>query len=88
MSPELTSLVKLTEECGELQHAISKRLLKDQIKIRKIEDEIADVLAASECVIRKLNLNRERIKQRVSDKLFKHCKKTLVIEHDTGVIDD
>ena len=88
MNNKKQSLVKLIEECGELQHIIGKKLIKDKTKIHKLEDEIADVIAASEYVINRLHLDRERIHQRVSDKLDKHYRDTIFIDVETGVIYD
>lgn len=85
MSPK-KSLVKLIEECGELQHIIGKKLLKEKTKIHKLEDEIADVIAASIYVVDKLHLDKNRIIQRVSDKLSKHHMDILIIDIETGII--
>lgn len=86
MSPKKLGLIKLSEECGELQHIIGKKLVKDKTKIHKLEDEIADVIAASKIVIDRLKLDKNRIQQRVCDKLEKHYNDILIIDCETGLI--
>lgn len=81
------SLVKLGEECGELQHITAKSLINPREKtLLKLEEEIADVLAAAQIVITRFNLNEERIMKRVSAKLDKYDTYTLVIDAETGLV--
>lgn len=81
------SLVKLGEECGELQHIVGKSLINPKEKtLLKLEEEIADVLAASKIVINRFGLDEERIMKRVSAKLDKYDTYTLVIDAETGLV--
>lgn len=75
---EKKGLVKLTEECGELIQIASKKMTRMKTdehwdgagKIStRLENEIADVMAASEIVIKNFNLDRTRIIQRSNEKL-------------------
>lgn len=73
-------LAKLIEECGELQQVAGKRLAYytttehpdggPALDVR-LEDEIADVIAAAELVTDLHGLDRERILERVFKKLEK-----------------
>lgn len=72
-------LTKLIEECGELVQIAAKKSAymdvdlhpdgKGSMKMR-LEDELADVEAASQFVIDKFKLNEQRIQQRAIDKLM------------------
>ncbi len=74
---EKNGLVKLTEECGELIQIASKKMTRmnsdehwdgaGSIKER-LENEIADVAAASRIVMENFNLDEERIKRRYLEK--------------------
>jgi NTP pyrophosphatase (non-canonical NTP hydrolase) len=71
-------LVKLLEEAGELQQIVAKKISymdtdihpdgKGSLKER-MEDEIADLLAATEYVTHQFNLDQFRIESRKRDKL-------------------
>jgi len=88
MSPERRGLAKLSEECGELQQIIGKRLIKTNKYKDKLEEEISDVLAAAEYVIQKLKLNRNKIEERASLKLNKRFIDVITIDLETGEIYD
>jgi len=70
-------LAKLAEECGEVVQVVGKRLqypLGDhpdgQGDLRaRLEDEIADAMAACEFVVEKQGMNSQRIRERVARKL-------------------
>jgi NTP pyrophosphatase (non-canonical NTP hydrolase) len=72
------SLIKLIEEAGELQQALAKKLAylntddhpdgKGSLKLR-IEEEIADVLAAIYLVVGELCLDDKHINGRSATKL-------------------
>lgn len=79
---ENKGLVKLVEECGELTQIAAKKMTQMDSDIHwdgkgslaaRLEDEIADVAAASAIVIENFNLNGNRIKERTQQKfeLFK-----------------
>jgi len=81
------SLTKLGEECGELQQAVCKTLIKPVDKnFSRLEDEIADVLAATKIVIDRFGLDEEKILKRKSEKLDKYDIYTLVIDVETGLV--
>ena len=81
------SLAKLGEECGELQQIVGKNLIKPKDKnLSLLEDEIADVLAATSIIVIQMNLNKERILNRVSEKLDKYDTYTLIIDAETGLV--
>lgn len=81
------NLIKLAEECGELQHIACKTIIKPKDKnILKLEEEIADVLAATSIIVTQMNLNKERILNRVSEKLDKYDTYTLIIDCETGLV--
>lgn len=71
-------LTKLTEECGELTQIAMKKIAfadtdvhpdgKGSMKLR-LEEEIADVRAASQFVIANFDLDEEFIKERAEQKL-------------------
>ncbi len=90
MSKKLTStfgLIKLSEESGELQQAVSKQLLKNNACTKeKLEEEIADVLAAAKIVIDRLNLDEDKINKRVLEKLDKYDTYKLIIDVETGIV--
>lgn len=70
-------LTKLVEECCELGQISSKKIAymetdvhpdgKGSMELR-LEDEVADVLAAIAFVIGKFGLNKQRIDQRATEK--------------------
>jgi NTP pyrophosphatase (non-canonical NTP hydrolase) len=81
------NLTKLAEECGELQHIACKTILKSKERnILRLEEEIADVLAATSIIVTQMNLNKERILNRVSEKLDKYDTYTLIIDAETGLV--
>lgn len=81
------SLAKLGEECGELQQIVGKNLIKPKDKnLSLLEDEIADVLAASKIVIGRFGLDEQKIMKRVQEKLDKYDTYTLVIDCETGLV--
>jgi len=90
MSKKLSStfgLIKLSEESGELQQAVSKQLLKNNARTKeKLEEEIADVLAAAKIVIDRLNLDEDKINKRVLEKLDKYGTYKLIIDVETGIV--
>lgn len=66
-------LAKLIEECGELQQVCGKKLAYfdtdrhpdgTQLSLR-MQDEIADVLAAVQFVVHKFNLDNKEINARI-----------------------
>ena len=69
-------LIKLAEECGELVQAAMKRITcsdethwdGSNLKER-LEDEIADVMAASSIVTANLHLDQERMIERSKQKI-------------------
>ena len=74
---EKKGLVKLTEECGELIQVAAKKQTcmetdehwdKAGSLKERLENEIGDVMAASEIVIKNFGLDRERIIQRSNEK--------------------
>lgn len=81
------SLIKLSEECGELQHIAAKTIIKLNNKnLSLLEDEIADVLAASKIVINRFNLDENKINKRVIEKLDKYDTYKLIIDLETGIV--
>lgn len=71
-------LAKLAEECGELQQVIGKRLAYYHTEVhpdggpalsRRLEDEIADVLAACALVTALHELDERRIEKRRLEKI-------------------
>ena len=74
---EKRGLIKLVEECGELVQICCKKMtcMYDQFHYdgsnlaERIEEEIADVMAANEIVIKNFNLDREAIIERSNQKL-------------------
>ncbi|HEY8560467.1 MAG TPA: hypothetical protein VIL74_08825 [Pyrinomonadaceae bacterium] len=80
---EKKGLVKLVEECGELSQIAAKKMTRmdsdehwdgqGSIQFR-LENEIADVIAAAKIVIENFGLNAERIDQRIVDKYRLFCK--------------
>jgi NTP pyrophosphatase (non-canonical NTP hydrolase) len=71
-------MAKLTEECGELVSILGRCAAQGVDGVdpetsvpnrHALEDEIADVRALSECVIRYLRLNDLRIRNRALDKI-------------------
>ena len=78
MTMAANGLTKLAEECGELIQIVSKKSAyiatdahpdgKGSMRTR-MEDEIADVAAASEFVVQNFELNRQRILSRTQEKL-------------------
>ena len=80
-------LIKLSEESGELQQAVSKQLIKNSKNTKqKLEEEIADVLAAAKIVIHRLDLDEEKINKRVLEKLDKYDTYKLIIDVETGIV--
>lgn len=80
-------LIKLAEESGELQQAVSKQLIKASKNTKqKLEEEIADVLAAAKIVIDRLSLDEEKINRRVLEKLDKYDTYKLIIDVETGIV--
>jgi NTP pyrophosphatase (non-canonical NTP hydrolase) len=74
---EKLGLVKLVEECGELQQVAAKKMTRMESDVHwdgqgslktRLEDEIADVIAAATIVRRNLRLDHRRILNRVADK--------------------
>lgn len=69
-------LAKLIEECGELQQVCGKKLAyfntddhpDGSLLSLRMQDEIADVIAAAQFVARKFNLDREEIEARIARK--------------------
>lgn len=70
-------LAKLAEECGELLQVIGKRLAYYHTDEhpdggpplpRRLEDEIADVIAAATFVVQNNRLDISRINQRIKEK--------------------
>ncbi len=90
MSRKLTAsfgLIKLAEESGELMQAIGKQLIKNNRQTKlNLEEEIADVLASVVIVTNRLNLDEERIAQRVLEKLDKYDTYKLIIDVETGLV--
>lgn len=81
------NLIKLAEECGELQQIACKTVIKSKEQnILRLEEEIADVLAATSIIVTQMNLNKERILNRVSEKLDKYDTYTLIIDAETGLV--
>lgn len=78
MTMSHNGLTKLTEECGELTQIAMKKIAfadtdvhpdgKGSMKLR-LEEEIADVRAASQFVIDNFDLDEEFIKERAEQKL-------------------
>jgi NTP pyrophosphatase (non-canonical NTP hydrolase) len=70
-------LTKLMEECGELVQAAAKRLAYPRVAVHPdgknlkvcLEQELADVLAASTFVIERNNLDADAIMKRTEAKL-------------------
>lgn len=71
-------LAKLIEECGELQQIAAKKLAYFHTDVhpdgggslkQRMEDELADVAAASAFVAQQFALDEKRIKQRAALKL-------------------
>lgn len=80
-------LIKLSEESGELQQAVSKQLIKNSKNTKqKLEEEIADVLAAAKIVIDRLKLDEDKINKRVLEKLDKYDTYKLIIDVETGIV--
>ena len=74
---EKKGLVKLTEECGELIQIASKKMTRMDSDEhwdgrgsinKRMQEEISDVLAAIEIVIKNFDLNRDEIIDRFCDK--------------------
>lgn len=90
MSKKLSStfgLIKLSEESGELQQAVSKQMIKNSKNTKqKLEEEIADVLAAAKIVIDRLKLDEDKINKRVLEKLDKYDTYKLIIDVETGIV--
>lgn len=71
---------ELTKECGSLTQVIGKKLAypegphpnNDGDLKERMEDEIADVIAASHFVTERLGLNKERMVARVERKIAKY----------------
>lgn len=69
-------LAKLIEECGELQQVAGKKLAyfntddhpDGSLLSLRMQDEIADVIAAARFVARKFNLDCEEIEARIGRK--------------------
>lgn len=81
------NLIKLAEECSELQQIACKTVVKSKEQnILRLEEEIADVLAATSIIVTQMNLNKERILNRVSEKLDKYDTYTLIIDAETGLV--
>ena len=70
-------LAKLTEECGELIQVAAKKTAYmcgphpdgNGDLDRRLEDEIADVIAACQFVLGEFGLDQERVNERAQDKL-------------------
>ena len=69
-------LAKVIEECGELIQVCAKRIRANKFETdcakdldKMIEEEIADVLAATDFLIGHLKLDKEKIKSRSTSKL-------------------
>lgn len=78
MSMTANGLVKLIEECGELQQIAAKKLAYFNTDehpdgagsiATRMEDELADVAAAATFVVQQFGLDGERIKRRAALKL-------------------
>ena len=77
MPMDKKGLTKLMEECGELTQIAAKKAAYIDTDIhpdgksmsRRMEDEIADVMAASIFVTKKFGLNREYIYARAEQKM-------------------
>lgn len=75
-------LTKLMEECGELIQAAAKRLAYPRVAVhpdgknlkRCLEEELADVLAASAFVIERNGLDQEAVMVRTELKLEQYRK--------------
>lgn len=78
MTMTANGLVKLIEECGELQQIVAKKLAyyhgddhpdgAGSMKVR-LEEEIADVIAAAIFVTGTLELDEEHVQERIQLKL-------------------
>jgi len=75
---DIKHLGKLGEEAGELASAVSRCIIQGvdeaepvtgKVNREWLEDEIADVMAGSMLVMRRFNLNEERISERVERKM-------------------
>jgi NTP pyrophosphatase (non-canonical NTP hydrolase) len=73
ISRRLRRFGKLSEELGELQAVVARCIIQGIDEVdpssgdmnrKRLEDEIADVLAQIECTLRDLSLNRARIESR------------------------
>jgi len=78
MTMVANGLVKLIEECGELQQIAAKKLAYFNTDLHpdgmgpmsvRLEEEIADVIAASIFITQTFQLNEDRIGDRVELKL-------------------
>lgn len=77
MAMEKCGLAKLTEECGELIQVAAKKMAYMDTDLHpdgrsmkdRLEEEIADVLAACTFVAKKLDLNEDYIEKRARDKI-------------------
>ena len=78
MTMAAKGLAKLSEECGELLQVIGKRLAYYRTDehpdggpplTRRLEDEIADVMAACGLVVGLCNLDERRVADRTNRKL-------------------
>jgi hypothetical protein len=77
---EIKTIGKCQEECGELQAALSRCLIQgiDEVepvtgKINRdwLEDELADVMATTQLVIKRFKLDEDKMIDRVTIKLPK-----------------
>jgi NTP pyrophosphatase (non-canonical NTP hydrolase) len=77
---EKKGLVKLTEECGELIQICSKKMARMNTDehwdkagklSERLENEIADVIAAASIVVENFNLDADGIQNRAFEKMDK-----------------
>lgn len=78
MPMTMKGLTKLVEECGELTQIAAKKMTRMDTDehwdnqgpmLQRLEDELADVVAAGTFVVQKFNLNTDRMKRRSALKL-------------------
>lgn len=87
-------LAKLLEEMGELAQVCAKKLAyydtdahPDGSSLReRMQEEVADVMAAIEFVIREHGLNRREIERRVQRKYDLFCEWHKQVDNDQGFL--